>query len=125
MEYRKEELKALKKASQKMRSKKTAGWKTVALISLLVALILALVNAAVLFFDAALTALIGGSFGHICGLISTSANMIWILAAVFAALFLAMLIPWSRGKRQWKRSQEYLDYKTMKTALALEKEENN
>ncbi len=53
------------------------------------------------------------------GLIDTTR----ILAIVLAVIFVAALIPWMRGKRQWKRSQEYLDYKTLKTTLKTEKKE--
>ena len=53
------------------------------------------------------------------GLIGTTR----ILAIVFAVIFVAALIPWIRGKRRWKRSQEYLDYKTLKTTLKTEKKE--
>ncbi len=36
-------------------------------------------------------------------------------------LFIAMLIPWLLGKRKWKKSEEYLSYRSLKRAVKEEK----
>ena len=40
---------------------------------------------------------------------------------VLWVLFVAALIPWIMGKRKWKKSEAYLNYKTMKQAIKDEK----
>lgn len=45
----------------------------------------------------------------------------WIAAPVCLAAFVFFAIMWHRGKKKWKKSQEYLDYQTMKTTLKEEK----
>lgn len=47
--------------------------------------------------------------------------LVRILAVVFGALYVLMLIFWIRGKRAWKKSQEYMDYMTLKRAIRDEK----
>ena len=45
----------------------------------------------------------------------------WIAAPVCLAAYIFFAIMWHRGKKKWKKTQEYLDYKTMKTTLKEEK----
>ena len=45
----------------------------------------------------------------------------WIAAPVCLAAYIFFVIMWHRGKKKWKKTQEYLDYKTMKTTLREEK----
>ena len=40
---------------------------------------------------------------------------------LFALTYVLMLIFWIRGKRAWKKSQEYMDYMTLKRAIRDEK----
>lgn len=47
----------------------------------------------------------------------------WIAAPVCLAAFVFFAIMWHRGKKKWKKTQEYLDYKTMKTTLKEEKKQ--
>jgi beta-glucosidase len=44
-----------------------------------------------------------------------------IAAPVCLAACIFFVIMWHRGKKKWKKTQEYLDYKTMKTTLKEEK----
>ena len=45
----------------------------------------------------------------------------WIAGPVCLAAFVFFAIMWHRGKKKWKKTQEYLDYQTMKTTLKEEK----
>lgn len=123
MDHRKEELKFLKKASKKVKRKKTAVWKTIAIIGLVFALLLAPASLVVSVFDGALSALFGDSFRLVTGMIGAASGLIRLVVGILVVIFAVFLILWVRGERQWKRSQEYLDYKTLKTALELEKKE--
>lgn len=123
MDHRREELKVLKKASQKVKRKKTAVWKTIAVISLIFTLLLAPASLVVSVFDGALSALFGDSFRLVTGMIGAASGLIRLVVGILVVIFAVFLILWVRGERQWKRSQEYLDYKTLKTALELEKNE--
>jgi len=49
--------------------------------------------------------------------------LVYALAAVTAVLFVVMLALWIKGKRRWKRTEAYLDYKTIQNAIAQEKKE--
>ena len=45
----------------------------------------------------------------------------WIAAPVCFAGYIFFVIMWHRGKKKWKKSDAYLDYKTMKTTLKEER----
>ena len=45
----------------------------------------------------------------------------WTVMAVLWGLFILCLVLWILGAKKWKKTQEYLNYKTMKTALKEEK----
>ena len=45
----------------------------------------------------------------------------WIAAPVSVAVYIFFTIMWHRGKKKWKKTQEYLDYQTMKITLKEEK----
>lgn len=47
--------------------------------------------------------------------------LVYALAVLTGLLFVAMLVLWMKGKRKWKKTEAYLDYKTMKNALNAEK----
>ena len=46
-----------------------------------------------------------------------------IVMIVMWVLFIGALIPWILGKKNWKKSEAYLNYRTMKNALKAEKKE--
>ena len=48
-------------------------------------------------------------------------TLVRVLAVAFGVLYVVMLIFWIRGKRAWKKSQEHLDYMTLKRAIRDEK----
>ena len=123
MDQRKQELKRLKKASGRARRKKTALWKTLALISLMAGLLYAgasLFETAV--FAPAVRQWCQETLGITLGTLQPQLiQMFWLLSGLFGLLFLGLLIPWCRGNRRWKRSREYLDYQTLKRTLQAEK----
>ena len=45
----------------------------------------------------------------------------WIIAPVCAAAYIFFVIMWHRGKKKWKKSEAYLDYRTLKNTLKEEK----
>ena len=47
-----------------------------------------------------------------------------IITIVLWVLAVAMIVLWVRGKKRWKKTEAYLNYKTMKNALKAEKKEN-
>ena len=47
--------------------------------------------------------------------------VVWIATPVFFAAFVFFAVMWHRGKKKWKRTEGYLDYKTMKNTLKEEK----
>ena len=49
--------------------------------------------------------------------------MVRILAIVTGVVFAAMTVLWIRGKKKWKKTEAYLNYKTMKKVLKDEKKE--
>lgn len=48
----------------------------------------------------------------------------WIATPVCLAVYIFFVIMWSRGKKKWKKSDAYLDYKTMKTTLKEERKKS-
>ena len=123
MDQRKQELKSLKKASGWVRRKKTALWKTLALISLIAGLLYA---GASLFDMAVFAPAVRQWCQQMLGITLQPLQpqliqVFWLLSGLFGLLFLGLLIPWSRGSRRWKRSREYLDYQTLKRTLQAEK----
>ena len=44
-----------------------------------------------------------------------------IIAPVCAALFIFFAVMWIRGKKAWKKTEGYLNYRTMKNTLKEEK----
>ena len=48
-------------------------------------------------------------------------NTVRVVMVVLWVLFAGALALWIRGKKKWKKSQEYMDYKTMKRAIRDEK----
>ena len=47
----------------------------------------------------------------------------WIATPIFAAAYIFFVIMWHRGKKNWKKTEGYLDYKTLKNALREEKKQ--
>jgi len=47
-----------------------------------------------------------------------------LVAAVLWLLFAGALILWIRGKRNWKRSEEYLNYMSLRNIIRAEKKDN-
>ena len=46
---------------------------------------------------------------------------VWIATAVAWVLFAGILVLWIRGKKQWKKTEAYLNYRTLKNTLKAEK----
>lgn len=138
LDDRKEVLKGLKKECKIAKREHYAGWKFLAILVLLVALLCALVVAAKQLQDCKpildsveqIKTAIGRvesdwgldlsgvrrwwSDGHPTLIAQTAGTISLILFVVFAA-------QWSRGKKKWKHSQAYLDHRTMKVTLQAEK----
>jgi beta-glucosidase len=47
--------------------------------------------------------------------------LVYGVAAVAGLLFVFMLVLWTKGKGKWKKTEAYLNYKTMANALKAEK----
>lgn len=103
MDERKAELKRLKKISNKAKHRYFTVWKVLGIIALSLAAVLVLGGLAARYIA-------WPYFGHI-----------FLLAAIKLVLHLITLIPWSAGKKRWKKSEEYLNYRTMKRAVRDEK----
>jgi hypothetical protein len=50
-------------------------------------------------------------------------NTARVIAVVMWVLFAGALPMWILGKNKWKKTEEYLNYKTLKNALKAEKKE--
>ena len=48
-------------------------------------------------------------------------TLVRTIAIITGVLFVAMLVLWIRGKGKWKRTEAYLNYRTMKNSLKAEK----
>jgi len=47
----------------------------------------------------------------------------WVVTPVIAAACIFFLIMWHRGKKKWKKTEGYLDYRTLKNTLREEKKQ--
>lgn len=99
MDDRKLQLKQLKKIANKAKRKYVTAWKVMAIVFLLIAAALGVEHVFIKFLPCI---------------------TLYAIAALLA-LFLLTLIPWGVGKKKWKKTVEYLDYKTMKNTLRQEK----
>ena len=99
MDDRKLQLKQLRKIANKQKRKYVTAWKVLTIIFLLAAMGLVAEHVFVKFLP--------------CYAIHG--------AAAALALSLIALILWGVGKKKWKKTIEYLDYRTMKNTLRQEK----
>lgn len=142
MDDRKLRLKELKKASKKAKGRYFTGWKVVAIIFLALAILLTLAcvlilptvgeivlpNGQVLFELTKHTLMTSVSTAvgvDLNGLIMPYAQILSFYLPIGAVtawlvLFIALIF-WSEGKKKWKKSEQYLDYRTMKNTLKQEK----
>lgn len=51
----------------------------------------------------------------------TVVTLVYVLAVVTGLLFVAMLVLWRKGSRKWKRTEAYLNYKTLENSLKAER----
>ncbi len=138
MDNRKEVLKSLKKERKMARREHYTRWKALAILVLVISLVCALTVAVGELQDAepfslgiekALELLRQAETE--LGLDLSGARLWWqdgrigiicsVAALVCFVLFVVFAVLWSRGKRKWKRSDAYLDYRTMKVTLKAEK----
>lgn len=138
MDERKAQLKQLKKACKKAKGKTVTGWKTLSVFLLVVAVVFSLSTVAVKISEDTAAAFLGGNlyikqFFTFCkenlnSVINSSAimksNELLLMVTVIAwVLFAGTLILWILGKNKWKKTDEYLNYRTLKNALNAEKKE--
>ena len=103
MDERKAQLKQLKKISNQAKRLYSTLWKVLSILALCLA------TAGVL----------GGGIAQYLEL--TYWPYIFCGAAGMLVFGIVMLIPWSVGKMRWKKSEEYLNYRTMKRAIRDER----
>ena len=123
MDERKLRLKQLKKASRKENCRYTALWKTLCVLLLLLALVAAVAVLAVKLPElpgiTSLWTLVGEApvkpliMSLELPLMAVAAAL-WVLHIVTAALCCA-------GRKKWKKTESYLDYRTLKNTLKQEK----
>lgn len=99
MDDRKLQLKQLKKTANKIKRKYVTAWKVMAFLFLFAAVALSVEHVFVKFLPC---------------------MTLYVIAGLLL-LFLITLIPWGVGKKKWKKTVEYLDYRTMKNTLRQEK----
>ncbi len=51
----------------------------------------------------------------------TAVILVRVVAVFTGVLFVAMLVLWMKGKNKWKKTEAYLNYRTMKNSLKAEK----
>ena len=139
MDARKEELKYLKKECRHGKREYYTHWKVTGIFLLIVAMLCACVTAMAELKDcqpvadmiAKISELIqsletklgidlsglniwwsDGRLATLCKMVLGSALVLFVIAAVL----------WGRGKRRWKRSDGYLDFRTLKTTLKAERQ---
>jgi len=47
---------------------------------------------------------------------------VWALTPVMWGIAILFMVLWSRGKKKWKKTEEYLDYMTLRNTLKEEKQ---
>ncbi len=138
MDDRKEVLKNLKKERKMAKREHFTRWKVLAVLVLVIALLCAVTVAVEKLQDKEPIAdateqirdLVREAETHLGldlsgvrlwwqdGRLAILCNLVALTSLVLFAVFAAL---WGRGKRKWKRSDAYLDYKTMKVTLKAEK----
>ena len=133
-------LKQLKKDCKKAKRKYFGGWKAVGMILFALALLLtaasvivlpgmgnvSIGNTVIVSRDTRLISAVGNLVGmDLRELILPYAQPVLMTLQIGTVaawiLFLLTLIPKSKGKKQWKKSEQYLDYRTLKNTLQQEK----
>lgn len=138
MDDRKEVLKSLKKERKLAKREHYTRWKALAVLVLVIALLCALTVAVEKLQDEESIAGVTEQLRDLVrqaetdlGLDLSGIELWWqdgrigIICSVAALtcllLFVVFAVLWGRGKRKWKRSDAYLDYRTMKVTLKAEK----
>jgi len=141
MDERRAELKRLRKAAKKARRRSVSPWKGLGIFFLLLAILLSGVVALVKMPGAAVTecpfadALLAGEsavysawdllVNKVCpayvGKVDFPELTVLVVTAALWLLFILCLALWIRGKKKWKKTEEFLNYRTMKNVLREEK----
>ena len=123
MDERKLRLKQLKKASRKENNRYTALWKILCFLLLLLAVVVTVAVLAVKLPEMpamkSLWLLVGEApvkplLMNLELPLMAVAAVLWVLQIVTAAL-------WYAGRKKWKKTESYLDYRTLKNTLKQEK----
>ena len=118
MDQRKEQLKSLKKEYKRERRRVVTPWKTLAILGFLGAVILAAAGAYSLYGEMVVPYLPAEILPYI------TAKLLKILRAgalVALAVGISASIMWGNGNRKLKRSEAFLNWRTMKEVLHTEK----
>ena len=130
MDDRKLQLKQLKKASKREKRRYVTGWKFLAVLFLILAILSAVAVAALVAYEELLklvetSELLAAIRPHMDEILRVRRlipdNWVVLAAAVLWVLYLIAAILWNRGKKKWKKTEAYLDYLTMKNTLKQEK----
>ena len=116
MDERKQEVRRLRVTGKRIKRKYVMAWKTLAIIMMVLALIFVPQSLAPQLCSNIAQVFAGWDEGAMLWLCRSIAAASLVLFAVFAVL-------WGRGKRKWQKTQEYLEYQTLKRTLKAEKEE--
>ena len=116
MDERKEQLKVLKKVYKKEKAKKLAVWKWLFALSIVFAAVLCALKFApvwvLLYLPAAITEkIMMPLFAQIC----------YLALGVLALVFLLSVIGWAVNGKRLKKTEAFLNYRTMRSALKMEK----
>ena len=117
MDERRQAVKRLRVTGKRMKRKYVTVWKTLAIIMIVLALIFVPQSLVPQLFNCITQVLVGWNESALLWLCRGVAAASLMLFAVFAAL-------WGRGKRKWQKTQEHLEYQTLKRTLKAEKEES-
>ena len=116
MDERKQEVKRLRVTGKRIKRKYVTAWKTLAIIMMVLALLFVPQSLAPQLCSSIAQVFARWDEGALLWLCRGIAAASLVLLAVFAGL-------WGRGKRKWQKTQEYLEYQTLKRTLKAEKEE--
>ena len=132
MDERKLQLKQAKKACKRAKRKQFGLWKTLGILFLVFAIVLSVGTGVV---KGVMTNIMHGKWGmSIAGNViiemvagadgvQTCVAILLTAAIVLWVLFILMLILWCRGRKNWKKTPEYLDLQTLKNIIKMEKSE--
>ena len=116
MDDRKVQLKVLKKAYKKVQCRALWFWKLLFALSLLCAGVLV----AAKFTPAWVLLYLPGVVIEVLTKVVFS-KLLWVAIGVTAVLFLIAVIGWSANAKRLKKTETFLNYRTMRSALKMEK----